>query len=1233
MSDMSDDFDNLRPKGDEGDDDDFPDWLSDEPETSGKPASGDSLGFTGELTWRKELEDAFDQQLDQADDDSPDWQKERPSSGGAPASGGFGFTGELDWKQTGLGGDEESPAEAEPAGWMSDDLFDDQPEASSQQPEIEDDPFALPPVEASIDDDPFALPPAEPSDADDQLSWLQQYSASDEPEAPAQQPSGGAEMPSWLDEVESETPAEESLPDDAPPWLQAADEPEKLMTESGKLSADWLAGAEHAPETASSDLTFDQWQNIQDSVTRQRDSDEEMPDLFSELGGDIASNDLPTTDTGELPSWVLGMDELDNSQAPDWFTGDEQAAPETPPAPAEPVDIFAELGISQDAAPKQPADDIFGELGLDSPETGYDFLDNPPAAEEDLLAGLDLGQPTDSSTDWFSGAEAEAPAVKDSPDWLQDLGDLSSIEPAVPDAAAAASFDPDEFFGGLPDLGDDEGLQPADINPLHTPGLQDIDSLLATYDVERQLPSTGELVMGTGDIDQIFSQNEMDEIGVRRSGESRPTGITGLSPDAPDWLTELGANVDEVSAAAIVRKQTQKEKSLDDLSDRLFALHEQGLELPTSEDVSSNDVLKSILPGVNEVLPSTPLRTTAPTERTGDLVLSDAQRQKINLLRTLVGTEQIDRRPKRAPSAIDLTLTSPNLDDMGVLDDLDDVAEPDSQPTPVSRVPRRRRGPKIDRLLIALIMTIAVVLPFVFSPLRIGDLPPAQFALGSRQQAVFNQVEAVGRGDLVLVAAEYGPTGAAELDSALDALLRHILIRGARPVIVSGNPVGLLHARNILDGIATEPAFLAATDRPQIQSGRDYFVVRYLAAGTIGLRAFSEDIPRLLAVDVSGAATGLEIQSLRDFELIVLIAESAEEVRGWAEQVAPLAGKALVAVTSQSAAPLAEPYVMPEAPERLPGLSGLLVGYKDAYTYRSMLDARLFPSASVTEPPPTETPTTPPPTRTPIPTAESTDEAGGGLLAGASESPEATITQETAATPTTAPPTNTVAPTATDDATTAPTSPPTNTVPPTRTPVPSSTPTVTPGPVIRAVVDSGQAVNVREGPGRNFAPIGSVTPGTIVQVIGRSGDGSWIQVRLDDGREGWMSADLLAIEAPEASSAEGSPTPESSARDLDGDFMMVALISDVQPFPLLAQVDETPEATVEATEEAAAEATIEATVAPADTDTTASALPSSTTYRDERWYGMTLGLVAIILIITLGTIINILRGLFRRRTR
>ena len=235
------------------------------------------------------------------------------------------------------------------------------------------------------EEDPFALPPMPESLIEaggDPMAWLQEFSAEDDEATPeTEEPAAEVEIPAWLEDSEPETPADEPLPDDAPPWLQAIDTPEQPMVEeTGKLSAEWLSGAENAPEAAENDMTFDEWQQIQDEVTRPHDIDEEMPDLFAELGGELSSDDLPTSETGELPSWVLGMDELDTSDAPEWFTGDEG---EETPAEPEPT-----------AAPPAPPDDIFGELGLPPVETGYDFLDNP--------------QPDETGEDWFGEEEQAA---------------------------------------------------------------------------------------------------------------------------------------------------------------------------------------------------------------------------------------------------------------------------------------------------------------------------------------------------------------------------------------------------------------------------------------------------------------------------------------------------------------------------------------------------------------------------------------------------------------------------------------------------------------------------------------------------------------------------------------------------------------------------------------------------------------------------------------------------------
>ena len=135
-------------------------------------------------------------------------------------------------------------------------------------------------------------------------------------------------------------------------------------------------------------------------------------------------------------------------------------------------------------------------------------------------------------------------------------------------------------------------------------------------------------------------------------------------------------------------------------------------------------------------------------------------------------------------------------------------------------------------------------------------------------------------------------------------------------------------------------------------------------------------------------------------------------------------------------------------------------------------------------------------------------------------------------------------------------------------------------------------------------------------------------------RDGFPTS-LLAIEEPQPeTTSEPSPTAESAG--IPADFQFVSLISDVNVLPLY-QPENTPEVTEQVAAETTAEAapTLEATVSTAvksmEAAVSAGTPQLTSQYRDERWYGMTLGLVAIILIITVGMIANILRGLFRRR--
>jgi hypothetical protein len=56
---------------------------------------------------------------------------------------------------------------------------------------------------------------------------------------------------------------------------------------------------------------------------------------------------------------------------------------------------------------------------------------------------------------------------------------------------------------------------------------------------------------------------------------------------------------------------------------------------------------------------------------------------------------------------------------------------------------------------------------------------------------------------------------------------------------------------------------------------------------------------------------------------------------------------------------------------------------------------------------------------------------------------------------------------------------------------------------------TGNRVNLRDGPGRDFTAIDQLTLGTVIAVIG-TGAGGWVEIEvIATGQTGWMSADFL----------------------------------------------------------------------------------------------------------------------------
>lgn len=939
--------------------------------------------------------------------------------------------------------------------------------------------------------------------------------------------------------------------------------------------------------------------------------------------------------------------------------------------------------LTDDLAASDPGAPLFEEEML---KAGSDPV--VPVPDEETLAfqfpTLD-DEDAPPTFDFFEEAPAKPEAE---PDWLTEVTQINMAEyrpeperdPFVmtPDVIPEEDFDDAELLASLgiedeapmPSQQRSEGFDDPTI-------VHDLDEYLARLDSDRmpELPPATEALLSNDAIDLDAMLMEDSEPTVKPFSEE-------ALPAVPDWIAALRANVTEVSAGAILRQM--QDDPVEALPERLQKLRALAEDIPDAvpAPAAADDPLTALLPSAEDALPPAPIPLPPPA-LIGALALTPEQARQAALLRTMAGTTETPK-PRRM-TAVEQTYDSPYM--IGLEDTETAIIEKDEKPAPPKparkrravRKPRRAALTHIERIAVAVILAAAVIAPFLFPAFRAGDLPPAAFAPGSAALAAYNRIDALPPGALALVGIEYGSASAAELDGLTDALLRHIVRRGAIPVVIGGNPIGILHVSNLLAAMAADEAFLERIGG-DLQPNRDYYVVRFLPGGAVGLRAFSADSAALLLTDINGQATGLGVRSLQDFSLIALVAERADDARAYAEQVAPLANQPIIAAVSYGAAPLVEPYFN----ERVNN-GGLLVGYADAYTYAQMLGGgRVFTRAGRTVEPlligPTATPT-PTPTATPTPTRTPT------------ETPDPNIT-----------PTATIEPTATSDT----------------------------GQRV-GVITSNQTVNVRQGAGTNTPVITTLAPGTRVTVLATNVTGDWVNIRTDDGIVGWVSATLIRIEggasadkaprflkpvsqdddveptmtrpprtsapsatpfgmqpptltprppsATPAASLTPLPTLTPSAQPSETPFSTTAAPSTVTTAPTMTRTatspptrppsatptnaeasgaqlsstpiiaslttraaltgtpepETTPEATLEAesTAEAAPsgeDAGIGGLLAGFSLNLTLDTTPSEG-YRDERWYGMTMGILAATLIIGFGAVVNVLRGLVRRRRR
>jgi len=649
---------------------------------------------------------------------------------------------------------------------------------------------------------------------------------------------------------------------------------------------------------------------------------DEVPDWFKDMGdaaAPAASTPPPTPPPApeEIPpKRVLPVPDLPPEQKqpepiPDWMSSstsliDKRAPLEVAPEPADDMPDWM-----KDMAPIAPSQPVVSQLAA---EEELDWLNDslsvetPPTASSDLLAtplpSIESDVEPELQLGEVSSLDIEALLNLPSSGTLDELRAAQQAEMEVPEPEAeAAAFDLNK--------------------PL------DLDELLGPAP---EIPATPEIPLGA-QVDAVLPPTPAEHV-AQASTEIVPQWVADMRPaDAPIML-RIGDQPVKVEQLPLAQLSPQVRQLLE----RVKPFQDAQKTKPAAP-VASTAPAAGPLAGVTDAISTAPdVFLPGISTMVTNIAISDAHLRRVKQLQALMAAQD-EILAKRAEARESATAES-------------------AEAARLVKPARQQAKFKFDRLVVALLLAVILIAPFFTNALNIVAAP-TRAALSDESRAMFDHAstafDSLRSGDVALVAFEYGPTGAGELDDLAKVVLRVLFQKHVRAFIVSTNPAGALHAQGLVGDIAANKDEVKIIGRA-VAPRKDYVVLRYLPGGAAGVRAVVNalDTPGLgrqiiFGTDLDGQAVALtdaELLSLRQSPAFV-IAETQDNVRDWAEQYRSVSAGVqtlkLVLCSSASAAATAQTYA--RTADRGPSnIAGVLVGLRDAIIYQT--EKQLFPSTA-----------------------------------------------------------------------------------------------------------------------------------------------------------------------------------------------------------------------------------------------------------------------------------------------
>ncbi len=682
------------------------------------------------------------------------------------------------------------------------------------------------------------------------------------------------EVPDWLSELrrraeeETLTPEEEVAEEEVPPIAEVT---EAVMEEEEEAPPEWLrAIREEVPSEEVAPIV---------EAEEAAPEEEELPAWIRELSQEAVE---------ETEEEVVPLAEEEGETLPDWLAAvvpppEEEAALEaeevSPPAPSVPeVEEKAEEEITAEAG--EPPD----WLQRITPPEEAPAAEVPPAEEAEAPEWL--------QTITSAAAEPLPPETeREAPSWLREIS-AAGEEPVFEETEPAAVEEEGAMPSWLQELAPTAEERPA------------VEELLGEEAEEGALPAwlqeikdmepppleePAALVEAPAPPEEAVEEEELEEVppftvGVEKLIETPPVpeeaveaGVEGVEEElAPPGEVE-GLAKATIPAWLMALRPAEMEK---EPAARGEAEEEA---IPVAMETTG------LLAGIPDILPAEPI----------------------------IGAPHVLHPPAEVTVPGELALEAKLLGEV--------LAEQRPAGVVIPREGAQRLARQVGRFLLYLALITAVLLPYFFSTgLFDESVPPAP-----ETEDFYRAIENLEPDAVVLVAFDYDPSLAGEMNLQAEALVHHLMRRGLKVMTLSLYPGGQTLAEQVLR---------SAAGLYEYQAGTDYINLGYLPNHPASLRAFTGMNP-LAGFSYAGTPVletplGQRIGSLSDLALIVELAADQQTLRWWVEQVgSQYPNLPLVAGISASLDPYVRPYY--ETPGRRQ-LKGLLVGLPGAAQYEGL---------------------------------------------------------------------------------------------------------------------------------------------------------------------------------------------------------------------------------------------------------------------------------------------------------